>query len=55
MAIDPSIAGYAAALAPFIAILSAFITPLLSSFFKKPQRFAFMLSEVILVFNKAYK
>jgi len=48
---DPSVSGYAAALAPFIAILSAFVTPLLSSLFKRPQRFAFIFSEIILILN----
>ncbi len=49
--IDGFTAAYLSALAPLIAIITAFITPLLSGYFRKPARFAFILSEIVLFFN----
>ncbi len=51
MLLDGYTASYLAALAPLIAIITAFITPLLSSLSRKPQRFAFILSEIVFILN----
>ncbi len=51
MPLDPYTASYLAALAPLLAIITAFITPLLSSLSSKPQRFAFILSELVFIVN----
>lgn len=51
MVLDSYTASYMAALAPLITVIAAFITPLLSTLSKKPQRFAFIFSEIILVLN----
>ncbi len=51
MVLDEYTVAYMAALTPFIAVVAAFITPLLSSLFRKPQRFAFIFSEIIFVLN----
>jgi multicomponent Na+:H+ antiporter subunit D len=51
MTLDSYTASYIAALAPLIAIITAFVTPLLSSLSRKPQRFAFILSELVFILN----
>ncbi len=54
MVLDGYTAAYLAALAPFIAVSAAFVTPLLSSLFRRPQRFAFVFSETVLLVNALF-
>ncbi len=53
MVLDGYTAAYLAALAPFVAVAAAFLTPLLSGLSRKPWRFAFVFSEIIFLFNAA--
>ncbi len=49
--LDQYTASYLAALTPLITVITAFIIPFLSSLSRKPQRFAFILSEIIFLLN----
>ncbi len=51
MIIDSSTASQAAALAPLLSIIAAFLTPLLSHTVKRSSLFAFLFSEIIFIIN----